>query len=92
MVSHQQEDRYARRRDAKEAAGKLPLVSLGRVAALVGVASQQHQVHAVGERIVHNLVQGSQEVAQARRQPGSRVQPPIIFDADMQVGEMEDSH
>ena len=64
VVAGQQERGYAGVGQPQQATGQLPLVGLGRVAPLVSVAGQQHQVNAVGQGELHQFVQRAQKVAQ----------------------------
>ena len=89
VVADQQEGRDAGLGKAGQAFGELPLLGLGRVPALVGISGEQHQVYVFGQGIFNHLVEGGQEVAQPGGQASRRVGAPVVFDADVQVGEVE---
>jgi hypothetical protein len=57
VVPHQHEGRYAGIGESREAPGELPLVSLGRITAFVGVSGQQHQVNSLVESAIDYLIQ-----------------------------------
>ena len=69
MVAGHQEHGDAPRGEGRDAPGELALVRLRWVPALVGVPSEQHQVHLLPRRVVHDPVEGRQEVDQPRREP-----------------------
>ena len=77
MVADGEERRDARSGQAGDAARELPLVGLGWVAGLVGVAREEEEVDAVVDGVVDGVVQGGEEV----EQPGADADvlgPPLV--------------
>jgi hypothetical protein len=91
VVAGQDDDRQAGAADAVDALGELALV--GRVwdAAFVNIAGDQDDVHALGQAIIDRLVQPRQVVVQPGVQAGGRIDPAVVFRADVQVGQVEHS-
>ena len=75
MVADRQENRYSRIGKSRNAPHKLPLLSLGRISALVSIPSEEYQIDKVVNRVLDNLVKRCQEVEQSRRD--SKVCRPI---------------
>ena len=92
VIAHQQEYRNAGAGKLRHATRELPLVRLGRVAALVRVAAEEHQVDGVIDGVVHQLIVSVEEVSQAGGKPRLRVHAAVVLDAYVQVGEVQDSH
>ena len=92
VIAHQQKHRKAGRYQAADAAGKLPLMGLGRVAALIHISGQQNQIHFLGQGKLRYFVQGTEKIPQSGGKAGSRVEAAIVLHADMQVGKMQDTH
>ena len=90
MVTHEEEDGDTTGGQPVNAFGKLPLLSLTRLAALIGITAEEDKVYPVLQGIVHNLVKGRQEVKEACRQPGSRVNASVAFHTQVKVGKVED--
>jgi len=67
VVAGHEEDGDAGPGEAGQALGELPLVRLGGLAALVGVAGEEDQVGLVGDGVGDELVEGAEEVDEARR-------------------------
>ena len=64
VVTHQQKNWDPGAGQTVQPFGEFPLVGLGRVPALVGVAGQQHQINAFVQGKLHNLVQGIEKISQ----------------------------
>ena len=68
MVAHQQEDGDALGCERGDAASELPLVGLGGIAALVGIAAEEDEVDLLPDGEVDKLVEGCEEVEQSCRE------------------------
>ena len=90
VVADQQEGGDSLVREPDYAPGELPLVGLRRVAALVGVAAEQHEVDAVVYSEVDGLVEGVEEVHEPGRQAGFGVYAAVVLDPYVYVGKVED--
>ena len=65
---------------------------LGGLTGLVGIAAEQNEVGAVFQGVVDEFIERRKKVVQARGKTGSRVDFPVVLDAEMKVGEMDDFH
>ena len=65
VVPGQQEDRDACLQQPSQSLGELALLGGIGVAGLIGVACEQEQVHALGDRPVHRDIQDMSEVGEA---------------------------
>ena len=66
VVADQQEDGDAVAGQLVYAFGKLPLLGLARLTALVGVTAEEDQVYPVFQGIIYHLVEGGDKVKEAR--------------------------
>ena len=92
VVADQQEGGDSLGREPGNALGELALVGLGRVAALVGITAEQHEVDAVVDGEVDGLVEGVEEVHEPGRQAGVGVDAAVVLDPYVYVGKVEDAH
>ena len=92
VVADEQEHGDARLREAGDAPRELALVCLRGVAALVGVAGEQGEVDVAVDGVVDKLVEGVEEVTEARAQAGRRVGVAVALDANVHVREMQNAH
>ena len=92
VVADQQEGCDSLCREPGNAPGELALVGLGGIAALVGVAAEQHEVDAVVDGEVDGLVEGVEEVHEPGRQAGVGVDPAVVLDPYVYVGKVQDAH
>jgi hypothetical protein len=92
VVAHQQEHREAGLQQAPEAGGELPQIGRGGIPVFKGVAAEQDQVRLVLDGIVHDAIEGMQEVHHPPVQAGLGVDLAVGLHADMQIGEMKDAN
>jgi hypothetical protein len=59
--------------------------------AVIRVAAEEHKVHVLGEGVVNDEVQGTQEVPEAGAEPGLRVEAAVVLHPKVQIGEMQQS-
>ncbi|MCJ7619887.1 MAG: hypothetical protein MUP64_06690, partial [Anaerolineae bacterium] len=53
-------------------------------------AAEDHKVDVLGEGMVNDEVQGTQEVPDAGAEPGLRVEATVVLHPKVQIGEMEE--
>ena len=53
---------------------------------------EKHQVYFVIQGVINQLVEGDQEIIQTRRKPGGGVDFPVVFNAQVEVGKVDDFH
>ena len=70
--------------------GEFPLLGLAGFAAFIGVAGKQHQVDVVVQGVIDDLVEGRQNVVLAGGQACRRIDVAVAFNAEVEVGKMED--
>ena len=92
VVAHQEEDGYSRAGEPDDALGELPLMGLGGVSALVGVATEEHQVDVGVDGVGYELVVGLEEVGQSGGQARLRVRLAIVLYAYVEIRKVEDAH
>ena len=66
VVTDEEEDGDTAGRQAVYAPGKLPLLGLARLTALIGIATEEDKVYLVFQGIVYHLVKGRQKIKEAR--------------------------
>ena len=66
VVTDEEEDGDTTGGQAINAFGKLPLLSLARLAALIGITAEENQVYPVFQGIIYHLVEGGDKVKEAR--------------------------
>ena len=89
VVAHEQHRGHARVGEALDAAGELALIRGAGVARLEGVARKEHQVNVVRQAVLDHLVKAAQKVEHAPVDAGGRVEPAIVFHADVEIGQVE---
>ncbi len=89
MVADEEDGGDGRLREAADAPGELPLVGGTGMDGMVGIAAEEDDLHLLGDGVVNDGVEGSQEVANTGAQPGVRVKPPVVVHSQVQVGEMQ---
>ena len=63
------------------------------VAALVGIAAEEHQVNIFAQGILHDFIEGGQEIVETPREAGLGVYArAVVLNPEMQVGEVKYSH
>ena len=92
VISDQQERGDSGFRQPDYPLGELSLVSLGWVAAAVGVAAEEGQVHLGFDRAVDQFVERIEKVLESSGQAGSGVCAGVVLDAYVDVGIVKDSH
>ncbi len=92
VVTDEKEYRDATGGQTIKALGKLSLLGLARLTALVGITAEEDEVYPVLQGVVNHLVKNGEEIKQARGYPGSRVNTPLAFDTEVKVGKVEDFH
>ena len=92
VVANQEKSGDAAGGQSAQPTREFPLVGLRRIAPLVRVSGQQHEVHGVGQGVFNQFVESLQEVGEARGQAGIGIGTPVVFDADVEVGEMQYAH
>ena len=85
MVADEEEDGDAGAGDGGDALGEFPLVGLGGIAALVGVAGEENEVGGGVEGALDDFVKCAEEVLEAGGEPGSRVYDAVVFHAYVDV-------
>ena len=75
-----------------QAPRELALLRLLGLAVLVGVAREDDRVDAFGQGVVDEVVEGSDEVLHPARPTQLRHGPPVVFDTNVKICEMENAH
>ena len=90
VVAGKEKDGDAAGGEAVNPSGKLSLLGLARLTALVGITAEEDKVCPVLKGIVYQLVKGGQEVFQSCRKAAGRVNVPVVFHSEVQVGKVDD--
>jgi hypothetical protein len=92
VIADEEKYGHAAGGQASDTPGELALLGLAWLAALVGVPAEEDKVYAIFQDIVHDLIQGGQEVFKAGGKARLRVEVPVGLNSKMKVSKMEDFH
>ena len=92
VIADKQEHGNARGGQTLDTPGELALLGLRGFTALVGITAEQYQIGFIINSVVHELVEGGQEIVKARGQSCGLVDASVVLYSQVQIGEMDDSH
>jgi hypothetical protein len=92
VVAGQDKHRHIRRPQALHPAGELALVGRVRRAVLVDIPGDEHQIDPGLQAEIQRLVQALEVIDQTAVHAGARIEAPVVLDADVQIGKVQDLH
>ncbi len=90
VVPSDDDDLDPGRRQPKDPPGEFALMRGRRIARLVNIAGEHHQVHVGLDRPINRLIERAKKIVQPLVEPRLRIDPPVVLHPNVRIREMRD--